>query len=62
MDRKHFVLLNYLIIGQLELYVMDADSSVDTRKGIRDMQMVCVTEMQGSSTLKDLHLLVCIYS
>ena len=46
MDRKHFVLLNYLIIDQLELYIMNADSSVDTRKGIRDMQMVCVTEMQ----------------
>ena len=40
---------------------MAMDTSIDTRKSLRDMKLVCDLEMQGSTTLRDLYLLVCLY-
>ena len=38
--------------------MLDVDSSMETRKSMRDIKLVCDVEMQGSTTLSDLHLLV----
>ena len=37
---------------------MDVDKSVEAKKNLRDIELVCETEMQGSTTLRDLHILV----
>ena len=38
----------------------DMDKSVEFQKNLRDMELVCEMEMMGSTTLKDLHILVSI--
>ena len=37
---------------------MDVDNSVETRKDLRDIELVCEVDMLGSKTLRDLHILV----
>ena len=38
----------------------DMDKSVEFQKNLRDMELVFEMEMMGSTTLKDLHILVSI--
>ena len=47
-----------LNLGHLEVYLMDVDKSVESRKNLRDIETVCETELQGSTLLRDLHILV----
>ena len=49
-----------LNLGHLELYVKDADKSVEARRQLRDIETKCEIELQGSTTLRDLHILVSI--
>ena len=46
------------ISGHLETHLFDVDNSVETRKDLRDIELVCKTEMQGNTLLRDLHILV----
>ena len=48
-------------LSHLEIYLMDADSSSESRKNLRDIELVCEGELNGSSTLRDLHILVRIF-
>ena len=54
----YYSVANVFCEGHLEVYILDADSSMETRKALRDMELVCEVDMQGSQTLKDLHLIV----
>ena len=38
--------------------MFDVDNSVETRQDLRDIELVCETEMQGNTLLRDLHILV----
>ena len=49
-----------LNLEHLELYVKDADKSVEARRRLRDIETKCEIELQGSTTLRDLHILVSI--
>jgi hypothetical protein len=49
-----------LNLEHLELYVKDADKSVEARRQLRDIETKCEIELQGSTTLRDLHILVSI--
>ena len=49
-----------LNLEHLELYVKDADKSVEARRRLRDIETMCEIELQGSTTLRDLHILVSI--
>ena len=55
------IVIAYFLLGHLEKYLLAMDTSIDTRKSLRDMKLVCDVEMQGSTTLRDLHLLVCLH-
>ena len=39
---------------------MDVDCSLESRKDLRDIEIVCETDLHGSKLLRDLHILVCI--
>ena len=48
------------VLGHLELYVKDSDKSVEARRRLREIEAKCELELQGSTTLRDLHILVSI--
>ena len=47
-----------IISGHLELYLMDVDPSDETRTKLRNIELVCDTDLEGSTLLRDLHILV----
>ena len=46
------------MLGHLDVYIRDVDKSVDARRELREIELVCEMDMNGSRTLRDLHLLV----
>ena len=40
---------------------MDVDGSLESRKDLRDIEIVCETDLQGSRLLRDLHILVRLF-
>ena len=44
--------------GHLEIYLMDVDSSVEMRTNLRNIELVCEADLEGSTLLRDLHILV----
>ena len=40
---------------------MDVDGSLESRKDLRDIEIVSETDLQGSRLLRDLHILVCLF-
>ena len=53
------------MLGHLDVYIRDVDKSVDARRELREIKLVCQMDMNGSRVLRDLHLLVsegCDYS
>ena len=55
-----FLLFLISMLGHLEVYLKDVDRSIESKKDLREIELVCEMEMNGSRTLKDLHLLVSI--
>ena len=45
-------------LNHLELYLLNVDKSVGFKKSLADIQMVCEEELNGSTMLRDVHLLV----
>ena len=46
--------------GHLDLFLKDVDRSVEAKKKLREIELVCETDLQGATTLRDLHILVCL--
>ena len=46
------------IQGHLEIFLMDADRSIETKKNLQDIELICQVEVQGSTILRDIHILV----
>ena len=46
------------IQGHLEIFLMDADRSIETKKNLQDIELICQVELQGSTILRDIHILV----
>ena len=44
--------------GHLEIFLMDADRCIETKKNLQDIELVCQVELQGSTILRDIHILV----
>ena len=55
-----FVVTFAFNLGHLELYMKDTDNSVEARRRLREIESKCEIELQGSTTLRDLHILVSI--
>ena len=49
----------FLYLGHLEIFLMDVHMSIESKKDLQNIELVCQTELQGSTTLRDLHILVC---
>ena len=47
-----------MIAGNLERVLSHTDKTVDFRKDMEAIELVCNYEFDGSSSLKDLHILV----
>ena len=43
----------------LVIFLKDVDSSAGSKKRLMDIETVCETDLQGSTTLRDIHILVC---
>ena len=49
-------LFNFL--DNLEKYLKEVNKTIEFKKKMEEIELVCHVEMNGSSTLKDLHVLV----
>ena len=47
-----------LFPGHLELYLRDVDKTVEAKRDMENIELVCDTEFNGSILLKNIHLLV----
>ena len=45
-------------LDNLEIYLNETNKSVEHKKKMEDVELVCQVEFKGSTILKDLHILV----
>ena len=55
--REKNVFTNFTV-GHLEEYLADANKTVEYKKKMEDIELVCEVEFSGSKLLKDIHILV----
>ena len=49
---------NIMIAGNLERVLAHTDKTIDFRKDMEAIELVCNYEFEGSTSLRDLHILV----
>ena len=46
------------MVGHLELYIKDVNKTIEMKKDMENIELVCATEFKGSKLLKYIHLIV----